>query len=118
VKKLSILVTGFLWVALIIQSCYNHPEYIKIAVTTDVHGTVFPFDLISGTEVDYSLAHVHQYVSKQKQGTDTAFFILDNGDFLQGQPTVYYNNPPVSGSIFQDLPMEGISYPMKPTWLP
>ena len=29
---------------------------------------------------------------EQRENEDTLFFLLDNGDFLQGQPTVYYYN--------------------------
>jgi 2',3'-cyclic-nucleotide 2'-phosphodiesterase/3'-nucleotidase len=41
---------------------------------------------------DHSLAHIYTYATEQRQKEDTLFFLLDNGDFLQGQPAVYYYN--------------------------
>jgi len=72
-------------------SC-SKSDYIKIAVTTDVHGMIFPFDLIENKNSDYSLAHVSSYLKQQREAMDTAIILLDNGDFLQGQPSVYFFN--------------------------
>ncbi len=68
---------------------------IKILATTDVHGAIFPFDFILDTKAQYSLAQVQTYLKLlRKKGED--FILLDNGDILQGQPTVYFSN-------FEDL---------------
>jgi len=73
-------------------SCSNQETHIRLAVTTDVHGMIFPYDFISRRPADNSLAHIYSYVSENRTKEDTLFFLLDNGDFLQGQPTVYYYN--------------------------
>jgi len=73
-------------------ACKPDKITVRIAVTTDVHGMIYPHDLISRTPSDHSLAHIYNYVSEQREKEDTLFFLLDNGDFLQGQPTVYYYN--------------------------
>ena len=73
-------------------ACKQEQLSVKIAVTTDVHGMIYPYDFISRTPSDHSLAHIYNYVCEQKGKEDTLFFLLDNGDFLQGQPTVYYYN--------------------------
>jgi len=73
-------------------ACKPDEITVRIAVTTDVHGMIYPHDLISRTPSDHSLAHIYNYVCKQREKEDTIFFLLDNGDFLQGQPTVYYYN--------------------------
>lgn len=73
-------------------SCNQKYLSLKIAVTTDVHGMIFPMDLIGWEQTDHSLAHIYSYVSEQRALEDTLFFLLDNGDFLQGQPNVYYYN--------------------------
>ncbi|MBN2698228.1 MAG: 5'-nucleotidase C-terminal domain-containing protein [Bacteroidales bacterium] len=91
-KRSLLLTLGLVIAGLSVRNCHQDPRYIKIAVTTDVHGMVFPVDPASGEELDYSLSHVYDYISRQKQAQDTTFFILDNGDFLQGQPAVYYYN--------------------------
>ncbi len=76
---------------LLIYSC-SKSDYIKIAVTTDVHGMIYPMDLIQMETADHSLAHVSSYLKNQRLASDTSLVLLDNGDFLQGQPTVYYYN--------------------------
>jgi len=82
----------FLVFLFLFASCRQDPATVRIAVTTDVHGMIFPHDLINRVPSDHSLAHVYSYTSKQAAKEDTLFFLLDNGDFLQGQPTVYYYN--------------------------
>jgi 2',3'-cyclic-nucleotide 2'-phosphodiesterase/3'-nucleotidase len=83
---------SFLLFLLFSTSCHRGDLPLKIAVTTDVHGMIFPYDFIRREPSDYSLAHIYNYVVHERAGKDTLFFLLDNGDFLQGQPTVYYYN--------------------------
>ncbi len=78
--------------AFLLAACQNKGLVAKLAVTTDVHGMIFPVDLIQREPSDQSLAHIYSYVAEQRQRGDTLFFLLDNGDFLQGQPSVYYYN--------------------------
>jgi len=77
---------------LMFRACKKDDVTVRIAVTTDVHGMIFPYDLISRSPSDHSLAHIFSYVTAQRDNEDTLFYLLDNGDFLQGQPTVYYHN--------------------------
>ncbi|MGW8315263.1 MAG: bifunctional metallophosphatase/5'-nucleotidase [Bacteroidales bacterium] len=76
----------------LVNACKEQPRAVRIAVTTDVHGMIFPTDMVRMEPSDHSLAHIYSYVEKQRAKKDTLFFLLDNGDFLQGQPTVYYYN--------------------------
>lgn len=65
---------------------------LKIIETSDVHGSFFPYDFINAEDVPTSLAQVYSYVKEQRQNPDQHVILLDNGDILQGQPTVYYYN--------------------------
>jgi len=65
---------------------------LKFIETSDVHGALFPYDFIRAKEVDTSLAQVYTYVKEQRANPDQHVILLDNGDILQGQPTVYYYN--------------------------
>lgn len=65
---------------------------LRIIQTSDIHGALFPFDYINNTAIDYGLAHVFTYVKKIRQDSTNTVILLDNGDILQGQPTVYYAN--------------------------
>lgn len=64
---------------------------IKVIVTSDVHGRIFPYDLTNNIETNNSLATVMSYVSELRNNGD-AIVLLDNGDILQGDPAVYYSN--------------------------
>lgn len=65
---------------------------VKIIETSDVHGAIFPYDLKENRETNNSLARVTTYVKEQRADTNQIVFLLDNGDILQGDPTVYYYN--------------------------
>lgn len=69
----------------------NHVN-LKIIQTTDVHGTIFPFDFIKKKNVSNSLANVYSFVKSTRENNPGRVILLDNGDFLQGQPSVYYYN--------------------------
>ncbi|RLD68516.1 MAG: bifunctional metallophosphatase/5'-nucleotidase [Bacteroidetes bacterium] len=90
-KRSRILHLGVI-ILLLFTACKQDQITVRIAVTTDVHGMIYPHDFISRAPSDHSLAHIYKYVSEQRTKQDTFFFLLDNGDFLQGQPTVYYYN--------------------------
>ncbi len=65
---------------------------LKIIETSDVHGTIFPYDFINDKDSPTSLAQVHTYVEQERSKSDQHVILLDNGDILQGQPVVYYYN--------------------------
>lgn len=65
---------------------------LKIIETSDVHGSVFPWDFINNKPASTSLAQVYSYVEQQRADTGQSVILLDNGDILQGQPLVYYYN--------------------------
>ena len=62
-----------------------------IVQTTDIHGMIFPYNFITDEEENTSMAHISTYV-KQLKNEGKTVLLLDNGDSLQGQPTVYYYN--------------------------
>jgi 2',3'-cyclic-nucleotide 2'-phosphodiesterase/3'-nucleotidase len=76
----------------LLTGCNHQETIICLSVTTDVHGMIFPYDFISRSPAGNSLAHIYSYVEEKRNRKDTLFFLMDNGDFLQGQPTVYYYN--------------------------
>ena len=42
--------------------------------------------------MESSMAQVYTYVKKERENSQQQVILLDNGDILQGQPTVYYSN--------------------------
>ncbi|MEI0564024.1 bifunctional UDP-sugar hydrolase/5'-nucleotidase [Brachyspira pulli] len=62
-----------------------------IVQTTDIHGMIFPYNFITDEEENTSMAHISTYL-KQLRNEGKTVLLLDDGDSLQGQPTVYYYN--------------------------
>jgi 2',3'-cyclic-nucleotide 2'-phosphodiesterase/3'-nucleotidase len=91
-KKIKRYVIIFVVILICITSCRKSDTVVRLAVTTDVHGMIFPYDFTDRNQSDHSLSHIYNYVTLNQNREDTLFFLLDNGDFLQGQPTVYYYN--------------------------
>jgi len=83
----------FLFLIIILVLSCSGEEYKKITIieTTDLHGVIWPYDYIEKTGIDASLASIYTHVRKVREESD-ATLLLDNGDNLQGQPTVYYYN--------------------------
>lgn len=66
-------------------------QSIHIVHTTDVHGLLFPYDLVNDQPSEGSYARVATYVQELKESNQEVL-LLDAGDILQGQPTAYYYN--------------------------
>ncbi len=88
-KKLYFLLIAF---SFAINGFTQKTVTIKILETSDVHGSIFPFDYINNKPAEASLAQVLTYVKQERAKTDQQVLLFDNGDILQGQPTVYYSN--------------------------
>ncbi len=85
------LLTYFL-IILILNSCSGTAtRSLSIIETTDVHGVIMPYDFIEKENLNASLASSFTYVKLVREQKD-ALVLLDNGDNLQGQPTVYFYN--------------------------
>ncbi len=65
---------------------------LKLIETSDVHGSLFPYDFINGRDINSSLAQIYTYVKEQRGDKKQQVVLLDDGDILQGQPVVYYYN--------------------------
>lgn len=65
---------------------------IKICHTSDIHGNYFPYDFIRNTEQKGSLARVSTFLKEKRNEYGNHLLLLDGGDVLQGQPSVYYYN--------------------------
>lgn len=66
---------------------------VRLLQTSDVHGNFYPYNFITRQPSKGSLARVASAVKDVKsQAGDDAVIVVDNGDILQGQPTVYYYN--------------------------
>lgn len=87
-------------VATILLSCTSvgeprvYPEgsvSFTIVETTDIHGMIYPYDFLTEKESPVSMAQISTYVKGLREAGKSVL-LLENGDSLQGQPTVYYYN--------------------------
>lgn len=69
----------------------EEPLVITFIETSDIHGAIFPYDFITGKGLSTSMAHIASYIGN-KRADGAELVLMDNGDSLQGQPTVYYYN--------------------------
>lgn len=80
-------------VSILPVNSFAHNTKIKIVYTTDVHGNFFPVDYITMSPMEGSLSRVVSAIDLIRETPGgNSLILLDNGDFLQGQPSVYYYN--------------------------
>jgi 2',3'-cyclic-nucleotide 2'-phosphodiesterase/3'-nucleotidase len=83
-------------------------KIVRLIATSDIHGSIFPYDFKNDTVASTSQMQVATYVS-QERAKDQAVVLLDAGDSLQGQPLVYYYNfvrtdvPNIVSCIMNDM---------------
>jgi 2',3'-cyclic-nucleotide 2'-phosphodiesterase/3'-nucleotidase len=90
-KKLTRIIGIFLFVLFFISCSNVNERKLTIIETTDLHGVIFPFDFTENKSIDVSLANSASYIRSLRERKEN-LLLLDNGDNLQGQPTVYYYN--------------------------
>ncbi len=87
ISLIMILAAGFNTI-----NAQEHTIKLKIVQTSDIHGNFFPYDFINRKAWGGSLARVHAFAEEQQKTFGDNLILLDNGDILQGQPSVYYYN--------------------------
>ncbi len=70
---------------------------LHLVETSDVHGSFFPHDFITGKPLPGSMARISHYVDSLRKVAPDGVILLDNGDILQGRPVSYYYNFVASG---------------------
>ncbi len=70
----------------------NKKVKLRIIETTDLHGCFFPYDMMNNKPAEGSLSRVAHLVDSLRQEYGERLIVVDNGDILQGQPTVYWAN--------------------------
>ncbi len=65
---------------------------VQVAVTSDVHARLFPYDFINDQPLQSSLANVHYLIRAVRSRQGNNIILLDNGDLIQGTPAGYYAN--------------------------
>lgn len=97
----------FIVLALMLSCKGPVSKHISILETTDIHGAVLPYDYIEKEDISASLASASTYIRQVRDNRD-AVVLLDNGDNLQGQPSVYYYN--FVDTLSPHLMVEALNY--------
>ena len=82
-------------VAVILSSCNKDTEKqlrLNIIVTTDIHGSLYSYDFIEEEDISGSLSSLTGFIAEIEEQNGNDIILLDNGDILQGDPSVYYHN--------------------------
>lgn len=97
----------FLFLITFLTMSAGSKNHVAIAYTTDVHGAYFPVNYITMQPAEGCLASIKTAIDSIRHSLGkNNVLLLDNGDFLQGQPTVYYYNyidtvsPHISSQIY------------------
>jgi 2',3'-cyclic-nucleotide 2'-phosphodiesterase / 3'-nucleotidase len=72
----------------------GRPDALSLTLieTTDIHGAIFPYNFIKAVPMKNSLAQIATIIARERATPGNEVLLLDDGDSLQGQPTVYYYN--------------------------
>lgn len=89
-KLIALSLTGLVFTACSEQK----PDVADVTIlyTTDTHGAILPYDFKKDQPAPTSLANVYAYVKQEREANPDKIVLLDTGDFLQGQPSIYYYN--------------------------
>lgn len=90
----SILAVTIIASVSLFSSCIDDGETMELEIvyTTDVHGSLLPYDFLKQKAEEASMAKVSSYIKQQRLEMDDRLILLDNGDMLQGDPSMYYFN--------------------------
>lgn len=72
--------------------CPAREVEIKILQTSDIHGNLFPGAFSSMATTKGGMSHIWSVVRENHDTYGDNMILLDNGDILQGDPSVYYSN--------------------------
>ena len=98
-------------ITFIIHSCDSNrladgTYQITIFSTNDIHGKFFPFDYVDSMPIRYSLSAASVIINNMREeiGKERVL-LIDNGDHLQGDNSVYYYNfvDTTSKHIFSEI---------------
>lgn len=72
----------------------SHREDVNVSIvlTTDMHGAFVPYDFLRQQPDSNSLGNVMTAVRRLREENPDGVILLDNGDLIEGTPSMYYYN--------------------------
>ena len=88
-KYISIYILLFVTLTI---SAQEKEVSLKFVETSDIHGHFYPYNFLEKKDWSGSLARVYSYIEEKRKTHNDNLILIDNGDILHGQPSVYYYN--------------------------
>lgn len=103
-KRFNTIITALISCLVLLCACAPTETTVELICTTDIHGSLFPYNYITGQPTKHSLAQVATYIEQVRDTSDNVI-LVDAGDMLQGTPAVYYYNfvDTVSNHVLADI---------------
>lgn len=73
------------------------PNRIRILVTSDIHGSIYPYSYADGTPQNRGIAQLYPLIQSLR---DENTLLLDNGDTLEGSPLSFYHYHSSPATLF------------------
>ncbi len=89
-KKISII-TLILLISAVMLFAEGERDTLYILQTTDIHGTIIPYDYTMDKPAEQGLVKVYTRMKEFKEKYDNVIFV-DSGDLIQGTPYSFYFN--------------------------
>jgi len=89
-KKISII-TLILLISAVMLFAECERDTLYILQTTDIHGTIIPYDYTMDKPAEQGLVKVYTRMKEFKEKYDNVIFV-DSGDLIQGTPYSFYFN--------------------------
>ncbi len=89
IRKVPVLL---LFVFTISSPAFSDEEKTKLTIlhTSDMHGSVLPFDDTQNSKIDHSLAQVSTLVESVRSSVKHPVILVDSGDTIQGTPFEFF----------------------------
>ncbi|SFB73909.1 2',3'-cyclic-nucleotide 2'-phosphodiesterase / 3'-nucleotidase [Brevinema andersonii] len=116
-KKVNILILSAAVLGITIFAVHKKSEdsfNLVLFSTTDIHGSLFPYDGIKNEPVDHSLAQVSYLLNDLRKNKKNEVIYLDGGDFYQGDSVIYYftemrEGPNVGAAVLNYLKLDSMA---------
>lgn len=117
-KKINILImslAGLIGITIFVIHKKSEDSFnLVLFSTTDIHGSLFPYDGIKNEPVDHSLAQVSYLLNNLRNNKKNEVIYLDGGDFYQGDPVIYYftemrKGPNVGAAVLNYLKLDSMA---------
>lgn len=71
---------------------------LKVIMTSDIRGAIFPYNLMIDNHRKSSLSQISSYIRQQRDINTHEILLIDNGNIFQGDPLTHFSSEDSSGT--------------------